>query len=399
MPRSFLSFVKAAAQMAFLGVIGVSLYSCTTRPVERGQATLPGLQGPPVVKVALGKYFPAPGNTAAISVDGEYRVTSSRSGSVLHHGKSMPETALAANAKGGLLIGKQAFGETDVRIIPAFDGTLKVGDRCYRGTLRALLNEQGKLLLVNEVPMESYLAGVLGAEMPLDYPRAALEAQAVAARTYSLFELRQAELDGRAELFHVYDDTRSQVYAGTLRETDKARAVVAATRGVALLSGGRLFCAYFHSTCGGHTEAANLFFDVPQMAPLSGRACEYCAGGKWRRWEATIAKTDLCQKLGVKDVSKLRIAEKAPGIHALRIEAGGRSWNGMEFRLLAGPDKLPSTAFEVEDRGANYVFRGTGYGHGVGLCQVGCKGMAELGYEATEVLKFYYPGAEVLKVY
>lgn len=399
MPRPVRSLFKASLQLAFLCLVGMALYSCTARPVERGQATLPGLQGPPVVRVALGKFFPAPANSAPLAIDGEYRVTSSSSGAVLHHGASLGDATIAVGTKGSLMVGRQAFTERDVRILPAFDGTLKVGDRFYRGTLRALLNDDGKLLLVNEVPMESYLAGVLGAEMPLDYPRAALEAQSVAARTYALFEIRQAELDGRAALFHVFDDTRSQVYAGTLRETDKARAIVGATRGVALLSGGRLFCAYFHSTCGGHTEPGHLFFDVPQMSPLSGRPCEYCQGGKWRRWETTIAKADLCQKLGVKDVSKLRIAEKAPGIHALRIEAGGRSWNGMEFRLSVGPDRLPSTAFEVEDRGTAYVFRGTGYGHGVGLCQVGCKGMAELGYEAAEVLKFYYPGAEVLRVY
>ncbi len=399
MSRSALSFVKATAQLGCLAVIGAALYSCTTRPVERGQATLPGVQGPPVVKVALSRHFPAPPAGSAIAVDGEYRVTSAKSGALLHHGTTMGGAVLVANPKGGLLIGAQAFGERDIRILPAFDGTLKVGDRNYRGSLRALLNDEGKLLLVNEVPMEAYIAGVLGAEMPLDYPRAALEAQAVAARTYALFEIRQAEIDGRAELFHVFDDTRSQVYSGTLRETEKARAVVAATRGAALLSGGRLFCAYFHSTCGGSTEPAHLFFDVPQMSPLSGRPCDYCQGGKWRRWEATIAKSDLCQRLGVKDVSKLNVAEKAPGIHALRIEAGGRSWNGLEFRLLAGAERLPSTAFEVEDKGANYVFRGTGFGHGVGMCQVGCKGMAELGFEATELLKFYYPGAEVLRVY
>ena len=293
MPRSALSFVKAAAQIGFLAVIGAALYSCTTRTVERGQATLPGLQGPPVVKVALSLHFPAAPAGAAIAIDGEYRVTSARSGALLHHGTTMGEAMLVANPKGGLLLGRQAFAERDLRILPAFDGTLKVGDRNYRGALRALLNDDGKLLLVNEVTMESYIAGVLGAEMPLDYPRAALEAQAVAARTYALFEIRQSEIDGRAELFHVYDDTRSQVYSGTLRETEKARAVVAATRGVALISGGRLFCAYFHSTCGGSTEPAHLFFDVPQMSPLSGRPCDYCQGGKWRRWEVTIAKSLL----------------------------------------------------------------------------------------------------------
>ncbi|MCE9584999.1 MAG: SpoIID/LytB domain-containing protein [Planctomycetes bacterium] len=399
MPRSVSSLVKAAAQLTFLAVVGAALYSCTMRPVPRGTATLPGLQGPPVVKVALSRHFPAAGNTVGVEIEGEYRVASSRSGAVLHHGTSLAGAAVAVNPKGGMTVGRDTFPERDLRILPAFDGTLKVGERFYRGSLRAMTNEQGKLLLVNEVPMESYLAGVLGAEMPLDYPQAALEAQAVAARTYALFEIRQAELDGRAELFHVFDDTRSQVYSGTLRETEKARAVIAATRGVALLSGGRLFCAYFHSTCGGHTEPAHLFFDVPQMAPLSGRSCEYCKEGKWRRWEVSFTKAELCQKLGVKDVSKLRVAEKAPGIHALRVEAGGRSWNGMEFRLLVGADRLPSTAFEVEDKGANYVFRGTGYGHGVGMCQVGCKGMAELGYESTEILKFYYPSAEVLKVY
>lgn len=399
MARKTTSFLKAAIQLAVFTFAAAALYSCTTRPVDRANATLPGLNGPPVVRVALSRYFPAGPDGASVAVDGEYKVLSGRSGNLLVHGKTLNAALLVPAGKGALKLGAQPVPERDVRIVPAFDGTLKVGERFYRGSLRALVNDDGKLLLVNEVPLESYIGGVLGAEMPLDYPRAALEAQAVAARTYALHEIRQSELDGRNELFHVFDDTRSQVYAGTLRETDKARAVVAATRGVTLLSGGRLFCAYFCSTCGGHTEPAQLFFDVPAISPLAGRPCEYCEGGKWRRWNVTLSKADMCAKLGVKDVSKLRVAEKAPGIHALRIEAGGRSWNGLEFRLLVGADKLPSTAFEVEDRGDVYAFRGTGYGHGVGMCQVGSKGMAELGYEAAEILKFYYPSAEVMKVY
>jgi stage II sporulation protein D len=398
-PKSLAGILKAVAQLVFLAVIGLALYSCAARPVERGRATLPGMQGPPVVRVALGQYFPAASNSAVVSVEGEYRVAASSGGAQLHHGSSLAPAIVMPNPRGGLLVGRQAFADRDLRILPAFDGSLKVGDRFYRGSLRALVNDEGRLMLVNEVPLESYVAGVLGAEMPLDYPRAALEAQAVAARTYALYEIRQAEIDGRAELWHVLDDTRSQVYSGTLRETEKARSVVDATRGVALLAGGHLFCAYFHSTCGGHTEPAQLFFDVPGMAPLSGRPCPYCEKGKWSRWEVEISKQDLCARLAVKDVSRLRIGEKAPGIHALRVDAGGRSWNGVEFRLKVGPNVLPSTAFDVEDRGASYVFRGKGYGHGVGLCQVGCKGMAELGYEATEILRYYYPSAEVLKVY
>lgn len=399
MPKSLSTGLKAAAQLFFLGVVGLTLYSCVQRPAERGQATLEGLQGPPVVRVALGKYFPAEGNSAVIAVEGEYRVASSRSGGVLHHGSSLAASVTMPGRKGGLLIGTQAFSERDLRILPAFDGSLKVGDRFYRGALRVVATDENRLLLVNEVPMEAYIAGVLGAEMPLDYPRAALEAQAVAARSYALFEIRQAEKDGRSELWHVLDDTRSQVYAGTLRDTEKARAVVASTRGVVLLSGGNLFCTYFHSTCGGSTERADLFFPVPQMAPLSGRPCEYCAGSRWSAWQAEIPKQDLCARLGVKDVSGLAIVEKTPGIHALRIQAGGKSWNGLDFRLAVGPDRLFSTAFDVEDRGASYLFRGRGYGHGVGLCQVGSRGMAELGYEASDILNYYYPSAEILRVY
>ncbi|NUN49603.1 MAG: SpoIID/LytB domain-containing protein [Candidatus Brocadiae bacterium] len=399
MSKPAVGFLKATFQLACLGALGLSLYSCTTRPPERGRATIQGIQGPPVVRVALGKYFPAAGNTAPVAVEGEYRVVSARSGAQLHHGTALAAGAVAADRAGGIAVGVHRFPERDLRIVPVFDGTLKVGDRFYRGTLRAVVSDEGRLLLVNEVPLESYIAGVLGAEMPLDYPRAALEAQAVAARTYALFEMRRADQDGRSELWHVLDDTRSQVYSGTLRETEKARTVVQATRGVALLSGGRLFCAYFHSTCGGHTEAADLFFDVPRMSPLAGRPCEYCGKGKWSNWEVEIPKKDIAAKLGVKDVSGLRISQKTEGIHALKVEAGGQSWNGLAFRLAVGPDRLPSTAFDVEDRGANFAFRGRGYGHGVGMCQVGTKGMAELGYDSTEILRFYYPSAELLRLY
>jgi stage II sporulation protein D len=397
-PRSVVSTFKALLQLAFLGLVGMTLYSCTARPPEQGRASLEGVQGPPVVRVALGKYFPAGAEGADIAVEGEYRIVSVRSGAVLHRGKSLAAAALKPSAH-GLSLGHLTILERDVRFEPSFDGDLRVGDRGYRGALRALATDEKKLLLVNEVPMESYISGVLGAEMPLDYPRAALEAQAVAARTYALYEIRQAEKDGRAELWHVMDDTRSQVYAGTMRDTEKARNIVAGTRGVVLLSGGQVFCSYFHSTCGGHTEPADLFFPVPRLAPLSGRPCEFCTRGKWSSWEAVFTKKEVCARLGVGNVSGLRISEKAPGIHALRIEAGGRTWNGVEFRLAVGADRLYSTAFDVEDLGDRYRFRGRGYGHGVGMCQVGARGMADLGYDATEILRFYYPSSDLLRIY
>lgn len=128
---------------------------------------------------------------------------------------------------------------------PAF---LAFGKERYRGRLLIRRNQAGSLMAINHLPLETYLASVVGSEMPATWPQAALRAQAVAARTYALNQLKPAAA------YDLKSTVASQVYRGLAAETDSTRAAVAATTGKVLMQNGRLILAAFHSSSGGSTE-------------------------------------------------------------------------------------------------------------------------------------------------
>jgi len=125
---------------------------------------------------------------------------------------------------------------------------LGFGRERYRGSLLIRVNQLGSLMAINQLPLETYLASVVGSEMPASWPQAALQAQAVAARTYALSQLKpSAAYDLKATV-------ASQAYRGLAAETDSTRAAVAATEGRVLMQDGKLILAVFHSSSGGSTE-------------------------------------------------------------------------------------------------------------------------------------------------
>lgn len=128
---------------------------------------------------------------------------------------------------------------------PAF---LAFGKERYRGRVLIRLNQAGSLMAINHLPLETYLASVVGSEMPASWPQAALQAQAVAARTYALSQLKPAAA------YDLKSTVASQAYRGLVAETDSTRAAVAATEGRVLMQDGKLILAVFHSSSGGSTE-------------------------------------------------------------------------------------------------------------------------------------------------
>lgn len=168
----------------------------------------------------------------------------------------------------------------DVRVRPASDATrLQVWSKPssydhYRGVLRIV--GTSSIDVINELPIESYLRGVVPSEMPASWPTAALTAQTIAARSYAAYRLRPG-----VSTFDVYDDTRSQVYLGSLHEDPATDAVIAATAGQVLKSGSAIANALFHSTGGGATENNENVFVSPTGAKVAG-AVSYLRGSSDR---------------------------------------------------------------------------------------------------------------------
>ncbi|WP_404363518.1 SpoIID/LytB domain-containing protein [Corallococcus coralloides] len=269
---------------------------------------------------------------------------------------------------------------------------LKAGSAQVRGDVVVRLFKNS-LQLINVIPLEDYLAAVLGSEMPVSFPLEALKAQAVAARTYAL----QKKLDAYGAAFHMGSSVLHQVYGGVNREDAKTRAAVEATRGEVLTYDLAPIEAYFHASCGGRTESGQdaLQRNLPYLQPVD------CPCGKLpaSRWSATLSEGELRGALKSAP-GGMRVTGRTPTHRVTRVTlSDGTAVDGVTFRRKLGYTRLKSLDFDVEASGKNYVFTGRGFGHGAGLCQWGAKALADQGKTYREILSHYYPGAEFQQLY
>jgi len=270
--------------------------------------------------------------------------------------------------------------------------------RRYRGSA-AILPQTGQV--VSTVPLEQYLYSVVSREMPRSWPPAALQAQAILARTYVL----QRSNPNRD--YDVVTSEADQVYTGIDAEAPQTSAAVDATAGQVLrFASGFASIAYF-SCCGGHTESSADAWGGKPLAYLSGVPCDYCKDSQWYRWTQTIGVDRLTAALGAQAgaVGELQnITLDAP-------DASGRArfWtfsgtNGSarikaaDVRRAVGSRVLPSllvrkVGLQVGD--PNATIEGAGLGHGVGFCQWGARGLARSGSDSAAILAYYFPGTTI----
>jgi stage II sporulation protein D len=381
----------------YLLLTALLLSSCAAPP--RGiQDYRNVLKQAPVMRVAL----VLDERQATVGVAGPFKVYSAGKGDELLSCPRLPPCAVQASGE-GLCLGDRRLAAGTVRIVPERDGSLYVNGRYYRGEL--LMKSSSGLTILNLVDMERYLAGVVGSEAVESWPDDALRAQAVVARTYALNQKKSR--DNKA--FDVQATVADQVYLGTERETAKLRRIVKETTGIVLLYKGELFTAYFHSTCGGHTEPVSRAFSSPDIPPLRGVECNYCTSSKYYGWwSATLDAESLSaalRKAGkrVGHVTDIEPMDIGPSGRAARVrithDRGTTVVGAYEFRKIVGANQIRNTNFLVRKYGDTFQFVGRGWGHGVGMCQFGAKGIAEKGYGFTAILKYYYPGATLARLY
>ena len=308
-------------------------------------------------------------------------------------------------------------------------GDLALDGVAYPGSMRLHLRGAG-LDAVNHVPLEAYLPGVLEKELFPDWHPRAFEAQAIAARSYALFEMA-----GRsASSYDVESTVRSQVYGGA-STNPRARSAVRATRGRVLAFDGRIVPAFYSSTTGGRgQDAAVAFPNVADLPPLRGRdRGEWGSiSPSWRWGPVRRARDTLSRRLAAwggatgHEIASLnriaavavtsrsrsgrpatfRVTDVSGKRYALRCEAfrfacnhaaDGDAARGLP--AIPADQRLKSSDVTISSEGGAVVFRGRGYGHGVGMGQWGAQHLATAGYDARSILAFYYPGAVVTQLY
>ena len=321
-------------------------------------------------------------------------------------------------------IDDKAFEGNEISIKPANAAVLSMDGCDYRGALRLAVNQDGNSFdVINDVDAESYLAGVVGAEMPDYWEGEALKAQAIAARTYCLY-IKQRFGTGRH--WDVSKTQAHQVYRGVEGESAPIRSAVNQTKGKVLVcdlgkDGEGIFPAYYSSTCGGHTENSEHVFG-DSFAPLVGVECPYCidvARPRYYFWptvrfdceevnERLLSNYPSLKQLGqIIDLAAAEQTDYGTYRRLTRIKLLGSTGKSDSLRaedLRLTIDRsgrlLKSTICEISKVEGQWVFRfGRGFGHGVGMCQCGAQAMARQGKTAEQILDYYYPNSRIAEAY
>ena len=343
-------------------------------------------------------------------------------------GWRITENAGARNAR---LIDYPGRGTLDVMSLSNEEQRITLDGVAWPGGVR-LVPQGASFDLVHEVPMETYLSGVIAKELYNSWAVETHRAQAIAARSWAICEMAIARPQRH---YDVVADERSQAWVGETKH-QKSLDAVRDTAGQVLVWRDRVVPAYYSSCCGGAranaqgTISSEIQHDIAPLRAASGKRGCACTGfSKFARWEMTLEVPAVSRALpgwgrleGYPSLS--RIGQVAELTVIARNEQGrpervrvvdSKGWKceltaeSMRWALSASPtnpaekkpvgERVRSAYFEPKVVGSRLVLKGAGFGHGVGLCQHGSEAMAKDGAKATGILSTYYPGAELVRAY
>lgn len=316
--------------------------------------------------------------------------------------------------------------------------------RTYRNHLEFWIDQYGGVTVVNQLPIEIYLRGVVGSEMNQGFPIEALKAQAVTARGFTISMLDKLH---RMAPFDLCDEVHCHVYGGVEREAESVTEAVMKTRGQVLIYEDQICDTRYAAVCGGHSENnENVWAGTPQPY-LRGRPDTRSARSvsnlsdestvrhwiesspdvfcntlkipipdalaytkKYFRWNEQYSRSELSQIINQKTgqniglLNEIIALERGVSGRLKRIELRGslRSLvieNELQIRNVLSRNYLYSSCFVVDRQGENFILKGAGWGHGVGMCQTGAGVMALKGFDYRAILDHYYRGAKLVRIY
>lgn len=300
------------------------------------------------------------------------------------------------------------------------------GTAVYNGTLE-VRRAGGKIVLINELPVEKYLCAVVPSEMGASYELEALKAQAVCARSYAYQQMQNYAYPKYKA--HVNDSTAYQVY-GNFSPAERSTKAVKETAGEVVKYKGKLATTYYYSTSCGRTTTVKAWGSAPssknsylKSVRVKGTKGDYEKKQPWYRWNVIVSKIELekiLQNNTGKEIGKIRtvrITEYGPGGVALKLKVTGSkgkmvvSTENKIRTALAGnydivrqdgskvkfPTLLPSAFSTIVKEGDFFHIKGGGFGHGIGMSQSGANEMARQGKDYKEILKLFYSDIRIEK--
>ena len=287
-------------------------------------------------------------------------------------------------------------------------GLISWGKNKYQGELQLLADTSSNSCdLVNSIPLEAYITTLLAKEMNGTWPVEALKAQAVAARTYAFERLKRGSSD---KLYHLESSEKDQVSGTFFDATEKTVVASRETEGEILVGPtGKISPAFFHSKCGGKTLRPDQVWGGVEEGYRSVN-CTFCQKTGMKDWNGKIQNKKLVsmvdqvlKKYYSDQISNSDLKIMPDSVHnsELRLYAGDRLHiiKKSYLRNLVGREVLPSNNFVMSMRDQHIHVEGQGYGHGVGLCQLGALELAKRGYDYRQILSFYFPRHKIKTAY
>lgn len=291
-------------------------------------------------------------------------------------------------------------------------GVIKWDNTTYRGELKVISSLDNKGCdLVNETPMEEYISTLLSKEMNASWPIEALKAQAVAARTYAHYQIKI----NKNNLYHLESSEKYQVSGAMLDETPRTTQAADQTSGQILIAkkNKEVTPIFYHAKCGGRTLTPEKVW-ANTVSGYEEVDCPFCHKYGLKPWSNKVEKSKFRQTLnkllGFKNI-QAATPKNSESEYMMKPDIVNERYvsiyrNGdlsrvkkADLRKVFGRDTIPSNnyAIQVDHKSVNFV--GNGYGHGVGLCQLGALELAKRGYTYLQILSHYFPGHEIKKVY
>jgi len=351
-----------------------------------------------------------------IAIDGPYKIRPVGSTRLLQEGARLGPATVAVTPI-GFRIANVHYRVSRLELVALTSPSIWVNDHQYRGTLRLFRLPEGGALAVNVVALEDYLASVVDSEMPAAFPICARRAQAIVARTFAIFQMEHRKTH---PYFDVYSSTRSQRYLGyqyrnaagsrLAGESESARQTSRDTAGIVCTFRGQLFCTYYSAVCGGHTTPGKQVF-ADAVGPLQSVPCQWCQPARFYRWTTRLSLEEATKHLaplirsnekGFGKLVSLSATARKPTAHPKLFKMSDGKYEifatATQLQRQLPLEKLHSPRFTAAVDGDDLVLHGRGHGHGVGMCQWGARGLALAGKSALEIVRYYYPGVQLVIV-
>ena len=260
--------------------------------------------------------------------------------------------------------------------------------------IKVKINKNNK---IEELNLEDYIVGVVAGEMPASFEKEALKAQAIASRTYALYQKEISnnvlEITTDDQVYNTIDEMKETWSEDYEKYYKKIKNAVTETKYMIMKKNNKLFKSFYFAMSNGYTEDEVAVFSTNNLESVSS-PWDNETLNKFKV-STKFTKEDLEKLLNIKNIDNITILDRDKTNRVKNIKINSITLTGIEFRKLLN---LRSTDFEISTENNNYIITTKGYGHGVGMSQYGANGMAKENYKYDEILKYYYSDIEIEKI-